>query len=64
MKNSFILFVLFVDVVALVCADLNCYGIDLVKTCGAKKDIGWLSFLISAINFLRINILRSTNDVN
>ena len=62
-KESFSLFVLFIVVVVLLFPDLNWYGIDLVITCGANKDMGWLSFLISAINFLYMNILRSANDV-
>ena len=62
-KESFALFVLFIVVVVLVFSDLNWHGIDLVITCGVKKDMGVLSFLISAINFLHINILRSANDV-
>ena len=57
MKRSFALFVLFIVVVVLVFPDLNWFGIDLAITCGAKKDIGWLSFLKSTINFLHINIL-------
>ena len=62
-NKLFALFVLFIVVVVLVFPDLNWYGIDLVITCGAKKDMGWLSFLISAINFFHMNILRSANDV-
>ena len=62
-KRSFALFDFFIVEVVLVFPDLNWYRIDLVITCRAKKDMGWLSFLISAFNFLHMNILRSANDV-
>ena len=51
MRKSFALFVLFIVVVALVCPELNWNGIDLVVTCGAKEDMGWLSFLITPARF-------------
>ena len=41
--------------------DLNCYGIFLVVTLGARKDMGWLSSLISAMSFLHKSILRFAN---
>lgn len=56
MKKSSAFFVVFIVVVALVFRDLNRYGIGLIVTCGAKKHIRWLSFLIPAISFLHISI--------
>ena len=42
---------------------LNCYGIVHVVTCGAWKNMGLLSSLISVINFLHKSILRFANVV-
>lgn len=53
-------FILFIVSVALVFPDRNWYGIDLIVTCETKKDIGWPSLLLSAINFY-VFFLASVN---
>ena len=42
-------------------SDLNSCGIVRVVTLGVRKDMGWLSSFISAINFLHKSILRFAN---